>query len=200
MNVTSIVTAGPITPIVTRTTRPPRKPEAVVERRPATTPLGPPMADRPLHRLFEVRQQEGLTRAQVARRMGISLREVERQEQSSSDISLNDLCRWQRALGVPIGELLSEPEGELSPPVCLRAKLTRAMKTARSIQQWARQPSMRRLAETLVDQLVEVMPELVECGPWPAVGHHRIKRAFGQAFYRGLLLGPVDELEDREGQ
>ena len=48
---------------------------------------------------------------------------------------LSDLHRWQQALAVPIAELLGEPEGELSPPVRLRPRLLRAMKTVRSIQQ-----------------------------------------------------------------
>ena len=60
---------------------------------------------------------------------------------------LSELLRWQRALGVPFAELLNEPDGELFPPVQLRARLLRAMKTVRTIQERARQASVRRLAE-----------------------------------------------------
>ena len=97
---------------------------------------------------------------------------------------------------MPIAELLDDPEGELSPPVRLRARLLRAMKTVRSIQQRARQAPMQRLVETLVAQLVEVMPELTEAAAWPALGRRRRKHDLGQAFFRRLSLDALDELED----
>ena len=172
----SLVAAGPIPPVVTRPSTP----------------------DRPLHRLCEVRQQEGLTRRQVAGRMGVSLGEVQRQEQSSSDLRLSDLHRWQQALAVPIAELLDEPEGALSPPVRLRARLFRIMKTVRSIQQRTRQAPMQRLVETLVAQLVEVMPELTDATAWPTASRRRGRREPGQAFFRRLSLDPWDELEGPE--
>ena len=45
---------------------------------------------------------------------------------------------------------------------------------------------MRRLVETLVAQLVEVMPELTEAAAWPAFGRRRRKLDLGQA-----LLSPA---------
>ena len=196
----SIVVTGPILPITTWSASLDDKPIAVVdESSVGIPPSSPSTPDRPLHRLCEVRRREGFTRHQVARRLGISVKEVERQEQSSSDMLLSDLHHWQQALAVPIAELLDEPEGELSPPVRLRARLLRVMKTVRSIQQRARQAPMRRLVETLVVQLVEVMPELADATPWPAVGHRRRKHELGQAFFRRLSLDPLDELEGPDG-
>jgi transcriptional regulator with XRE-family HTH domain len=154
-------TALPPTPLGTT-------PVAPANAVPATPPPSkPPAARRRLHRLSEVRRREGLTRRQLARRMGISLGEVRRQEKASADITLSDLYRWQQALDVPITELLSEPSAELSPPVELRAHLLRVMKTARSIEAGARQVTVRRLAAMLVEQLVEVMPELEGTPSWP---------------------------------
>jgi transcriptional regulator with XRE-family HTH domain len=201
MNVTgeSIVVTGPVVPIATWSAGLDDKAAEAVDRSSVgILPSSPSTPNRPLHRLCEVRRREGLTRHQVARRLGISAREVERQEQSSSDMRLSDLHRWQQALAVPITELLCEPEGELSPPVRLRARLLRVMKTVRSIQQRARQLPLRRLVETLVVQLVEVMPELADAAPWPAVGRRRRKRDLGQAFFRRLSLDPLDELEGPE--
>jgi hypothetical protein len=86
---------------------------------------------------------------------------------------LSNLYRWQEVLEVPLVELLHEPDGELSPPVQLRARLLRAMKTVRSIQRGAQQTSIRRLATMLVEQLVEIMPELKNIVPWPAASHRR---------------------------
>jgi transcriptional regulator with XRE-family HTH domain len=133
----------------------------------ALPPSQPPAAGRPLHRLAEVRRHEGLSRRQLARRMGISVAELRRQEQPSADIRLSDLVRWQKALDVPISELLSEPAGNLSPPVQLRAKLLLAMKTVRSIEGAARQVSVRRLTTMLIEQLIDVMPELKDSIAWP---------------------------------
>ena len=165
----------------------------------AVPPAGPPAPDRSLHRLSEVRRREGLSRRKIARDLGISLREVKRQEQPSSDILLSDLYRWQEVLKVPALELLDEPDGSLSPPVQLRARLLRVMKTVRSIQAGARQVSIRRLATMLVRQLLEVMPELKDTAPWPIVGSRRSRRELGQAFLRGLSLGPLVESERSEG-
>jgi transcriptional regulator with XRE-family HTH domain len=141
-----------------------------------------------LQRLGEVRRREGLPRGKVARRLGISVRQVQEQEEPSSDMSLSDLYRWQEALGVPAAELLHEPDGDLSPPVQLRSRLLRAMKTARLIEEMAQQTSIRRLVKSLINQLVDAMPELKETTAWPAVGHRRKQDELGQAFFRRLSL------------
>ena len=202
MNVTgeSIVVTGPIPPIITWSAGLDDKPIASVE--PSRSACRP-AAHRRWTGHCTVWARFGVKRAspasKLARRLGISVEEVQRQEQSSSDMLLSDLHRWQQALAVPIVELLDEPEGELSPPVRLRARLLRVMKTVRSIQQRARQAPMRRLAETLVAQLVEVMPELTDAAAWPAIGHRRRKHELGQAFFRRLSLDPLDELDGPEG-
>jgi transcriptional regulator with XRE-family HTH domain len=165
----------------------------------ARRPTDSPAADVPLHRLGEVREQEGLTRERVAQFLGISIDEVAQKEQPSSDILLSELHRWQKVLRVPIAELLNEPDGEYSPPVQLRARLILAMKTVRSIQESAREESLQWLAELLVNQLVEVMPELKGIAAWPADAPSRGKRELGQAFLRGLSLRCLDELDRLEG-
>lgn len=151
------------------------------------------MPSPPLHRLAKVRRREGVTLREVARHLGISIRQAQEQEQPTTDLPLSTIYRWQKVLGVPVAELLVEPEGELSPPVELRAHLLRAMKTIRSVQEVAKQASVQRLAETLVGQLVEVMPELKDTVAWPSVGHRRRQDELGQAYYRGLSLDPLEE-------
>lgn len=162
---------------------------------PGEPPHEPPQR---LHRLADVRRREGLTRRAIARRMGVSIRDVERQEQPWSDIALSDLRRWQRALAVPMGELLDEPANELSPPIRLRAQMTLVMKTVRAIQQRAKQATVQRLTETLIGQLLELMPELADTAPWPALGPRRKRTDLGQAFFRRLSIDPLDELEPPE--
>ncbi len=167
---------------------------------PPAVPLPPPPTNLPapvrsLHRLGEVRRREGLTRREVARRLCISIHEVQEREQASVDMPLSELYRWREVLQVPLAELLNEPAGELSPPVQLRARLLRAMKTVRSIQEVAQQAAVQRLAKVLVDQVLAIMPELKDTIAWPAVGHRRHENELGQAYFRGLSLDICEELE-----
>jgi transcriptional regulator with XRE-family HTH domain len=140
--------------------------------RTAPTPTAGPASNGRLQRLGEVRRREGLSCRQVAKCLGLTASEVRKRELPSSDMLLSELYRWQKVLGVPTGELLSEPSGELSPPVKLRAQLVKVMKTVRSIEAGARQVSIRRLATMLTEQLIDVMPELKDATPWPS-GSHR---------------------------
>jgi len=155
-------------------------------------PSGVPADPRPLHRLGDVRRREGLTLHAVARQLGISIEAVKHQEDPASDLRLSDLYRWEEVLQVPASELLREPGGDLSPPVQLRARLLRIMKTARSIEEQARQISIRRLTAMLIEQIVSVMPELKDTAAWPTVGQRRSHRELGQAYHRGLMLDPKD--------
>ena len=87
---------------------------------------------------------------------------------------------------MPAAELLQSPTAN-SPRRCnCVSRLLRAMKTARLMEEVARQPSLRRLVESLVDQLLEVMPELKDTTAWPAVGHRRKQDELGQAFFRRI--------------
>ena len=175
------------------------KPAAAAQGVPVVLSPAVPSVPLPsLHHLGEVRRREGLTRREVARRLGISIAEVQEREQSTSDMSLSELNRWQAVLQVPLAELLVEPAGELSPPLQLRARLVRAMKTIRSMQEVARQASVQRLATVLAAQILEIMPELKDTVAWPAVGHRRKQSELGQAFYRGLSLDLRDEPQGPE--
>jgi transcriptional regulator with XRE-family HTH domain len=190
---------GPIPlPPTTLTANVGAAPVAVANLASVALPPTSSSAHRALQRLEEVRHRERITRRRVAHLLDISITEVERQERPTSDMLLSDLYRWQKALGVPVAELLQEADGELSPPVHLRAQLLRVMKTVRSIQEAAGQVSVRRLAETLAGQLVEIMPELKDTGAWPAVGQRRTEKELGQAYFRRLSVEPVDELEGLE--
>lgn len=125
------------------------------------------------HRLVEVRRQEGVSRRCMARRMGIPLAEVKLQEQQTNDIPLSVLYQWQKALQVPVTELLAPPEDSLSLPLLQRAQMVQMTKTAVTILERAEQPSIRRLARTLIEQMAEIMPELRRCTPWPGTGRRR---------------------------
>ncbi len=149
---------------------------------------------RALHRLAAVRRREGISRRTLARRLNMSVSEIKRLEDERADIPLSLLYKWQEALGVPVSELLVDSRDPLSPSVQHRAQMLRVMKTAMTILERSRQPAMKRMAQMLVEQILEIMPELQGVSPWPAVGKSRQPSDLGQAFYRRL---PDDVFTER---
>jgi len=143
-------------------------------------PSGDLSALRKLQKLGAARRRQGLSVRCVAQRLGRTVSEIRAQEEEHADISISDLYRWQKALEVPIEELLYDPQDTLSPRVLTRARLLRVMKTAMAIRRQARSEAERRLARLLAEQLLEIMPELKEVSGWPAVGHRRSSDEIGR--------------------
>ena len=141
---------------------------------------------RPLHRLGTVRRLQGISRRTVARHLSIEVAMVRLQERETTDMLLSRLYEWQKVLDVPVAELLVEAGDPLSAPVLKRAQLVRVMKTALAMLEAAEQEPIRRMAQTMIDQLVEIMPELEGVGPWHAVGKRRRYDEFGVAAERRL--------------
>jgi transcriptional regulator with XRE-family HTH domain len=133
-----------------------------------------------LQKLSAARRRQGLSVRCVAQRLGRTVGEVRAQEEEHADILISELYRWQIALEVPLEELLEEPEDSLSPRVLARARLLKVMKTAMAIRRQARTESQRRLSTLLIEQLLEIMPELKEVSGWPAVGHRRRANEVGR--------------------
>ena len=126
-----------------------------------------------LHRIAHVRRQQGVTLRNVARRLGVALAVVRRQEQADCDLRLSDLQRWQQLLEVPIGELLVEADGQLSGPVLERSRMVKLMKTAAALRERTAGSPLGRIVEMLVEQILEIMPELSDVTPWHTVGQRR---------------------------
>ncbi len=151
-----------------------------------SAPVKSSHAGQPLHRLGTVRRQQGVSRRMMARRLKTDINDVQQQERESSDILLSTLYRWQEVLDVPISELLVEPDDELSAPILKRAQMLRMMKTATAILERTNEVSVRRMAQMMVDQIVEIMPELEGIGPWHVVGQRRTLQELGMAAQRCL--------------
>ena len=141
---------------------------------------------RPLHRVGIVRRLQGISRRTVARHLRTDISTVKQQEDATTDMPLSDLYQWQAALEVPISELLVEAEDSLSAPILQRAQLVRLMKTALAILGSAGDSPIREMAQTLVEQLTEIMPELRGVSPWHAVGKRRTRDELGQAAERRM--------------
>jgi len=135
----------------------------------------------PLHRLRMIRRQERVSQRTVARRLGISIDEVKCQELETTDIPLSVLYKWRELLDVPLVELLEEPGDSLSPVLARRAQLVRVMKTAKAILEQIEQLPVKRMAQTLVEQLIEIMPELRDVNSWHLVGRRKSRDDYGRA-------------------
>jgi transcriptional regulator with XRE-family HTH domain len=147
----------------------------------ATFVTGPPTDVRPLHYLESVRRRERISQRTVSRRLGIDMATVREQERESADIPLSVLYQWQSVLDVPLIELLVEPDDSLSPPIAKRAHLLRLMKTVLSILERSNEMPVKRMAETMINQLAEIMPELREVNAWHVYGPRSSRNEYGRA-------------------
>jgi transcriptional regulator with XRE-family HTH domain len=143
-------------------------------------------AKRPLHRLATVRKQQGISLRNVARQLGVSTATVCDQEEEAADLPLSLIYAWQKALDVPAAELLVDSDAPFSPSVLNRARLVRVMKTAATIRERAHSHSVKTLVSTLIDDLLEIMPELREVVAWNNVGQRRTQDELGQVVDRQL--------------
>ncbi len=144
-------------------------------------PINPVPSPPPMHRIRQVRIEQGVTLRTAARRMGVDIREARRQEQELSNLTLTELYAWGKALRTPIEDLLHEPNADLSRPVLERAQLVRLMKSAASIYESTPSTPTRRMAHTLIEQLILMMPELASVSPWQSAGQRRTLDEFGRA-------------------
>ena len=141
---------------------------------------------KPLHRIGEVRQEQGVSVRSAARRLGLSMQDVRSQEQPTTDLRLSQLVEWQQVLDVPLADLLHDDSGPLSTPVSQRAHMLRVMKTAKALAETATDPPVQRLTSMLIAQLIEVMPELQEVSAWHSVGQRRTQEEMGRIVERTI--------------
>ena len=138
------------------------------------------------HRIRTVRLQQGVSLRSVARHSGVEVRQLRIQEQECADLRLSDLHKWQKALDVPLSELVVEPDSSLSRPVMERARMIRLMKTAVAIRERAKSVEIQRMAQMLTEQLAEIMPELSEVNPWHEFGQPRGWNEYGRIVERTI--------------
>ena len=127
----------------------------------------------PLHRIRTVREEQGLSLRSVARRMKIDTSRARAMENGDADMPLSMLYKWHEALEVPVAHLLVDSDEGLAEPVERRAKLLKVMKTAAAILETAEEEPIQRMAQMLVEQILDIMPEVKGVSPWHAVGQRR---------------------------
>ncbi len=155
---------------------------------PVPSPLASPVSGtkRPMHRIGEVRLEQGVSVRSAARRLGLSMQDVRAQEDPTNDLRLSQLHLWQEVLEVPLADLLLDTAGPLSTPVDQRARMLRVMKTVKALSESTHEPPVQRLASMLITQLVEVMPELKEVSAWHSVGQRRTQDEMGRIVERTI--------------
>jgi transcriptional regulator with XRE-family HTH domain len=163
---------------------------------PSPTVTVPAANGRPLQRLAVVRRLQGISRRTMARRLNLEIEQVRQQERDTADLPLSVLYAWQKALDVPISELLVEASDSLASPILKRSQLVRLMKTVLAVRDRAKQESVQRMAQTMSNQLVEIMPELAKIGPWQTVGKRRQRSELGMAAQRRLMESVFLDHED----
>ncbi len=163
-----------------------RKSETQTQSSAQVPKSGVPSTDHAVHRVAEVRRQQGVSLRTVARHLKKDLATIRNQEKETTDLRLTELSEWQRVLDVPLVDLLVDSGSPLSRPVMERARLVRVMKTAASIAEKSDSVELDRLARMLIDQLVEMMPELSEVSPWHSVGQRRSLDEVGRIVERRL--------------
>jgi transcriptional regulator with XRE-family HTH domain len=124
--------------------------------------FGTPSSQVVLHRLGAVCRVKGISRRELAQRLGLTLQELRQQEQSP-DLSVATLFAWAAKLGVPVTSLVVDSEEDSVPPTHLaQAQAARLMKLATRLRDRSRRRSIQRLSQTFVDQLVEIIPALTQ--------------------------------------
>lgn len=147
----------------------------------------PASAKRKFQRVAEVRREQGISLRSVSRQLGKTVSAVRAEEDETNDLSISELMKWQEILGVPLQDLLVEPAPALSKPIMERARMVRVMKTAAAIRDTTEADTgPARLATMLVEQLVEIMPELEEVSAWHSVGQRRSLDEYGRIVDRRI--------------
>ena len=103
-----------------------------------------------------------------------------------ADLRLSQVHQWQQVLEVPLADLLLDSDGPLSTPVSQRARMLRVMKTVKALAESAHEQPVQRLATMLINQLVELMPELQEVSAWHSVGQRRTQEEMGRIVERTI--------------
>ncbi len=125
------------------------------------------------HRVRAIREREEISLNAFARRTKMAAGTLRKLEQEDSDLPLSVLHRMAEGLGVPVSELLIDPQEGLSEPIRQRACLVRIARTAQTLLEQSKSQAMRSLSQTLVNELTELMPELAGIGTWPEFGTRR---------------------------
>lgn len=145
-----------------------------------------------VQRVAEARAQQGFSLRTISRRTGIDVRTLKVHEDPTTDLLVSELRAWQKALEVPLVDLIEDEDQPLSRPVEERAKLVRIMKTVMALKEVGGTTRIDRLLTMLRDQLLDLMPELQEVGAWPQSGSRRGSDVIGRILQQPINTRNLD--------
>ena len=109
-----------------------------------------------LHRIREIREQMGITPRHAARMLNVSLDELRRQEDPSSDLTISELQNWQDLLDGDVYDLIVDQEVPFPRAALSSHDVSSFLETATRMLDDSECPAVKRLAETLTNQLREI--------------------------------------------
>jgi transcriptional regulator with XRE-family HTH domain len=140
--------------------------------------IPPAVVQMPLHRLAAVRAARKVSPSVLAQRLNITAEQVKLREQGSVDLPLSELYKWAAALEVPVERLLVNSDVVVPVPEMDLESAKELLRTARALCAETDHPNLERMATALVEQIVELAPELKDAALAPAAeGRRRAGRA-----------------------
>jgi transcriptional regulator with XRE-family HTH domain len=109
-----------------------------------------------LHRIREAREERGMTRQQAARMLSITLPELERQEDPHCDLTISELRNWTELLGLEIDDLIVDQQVPFPRAALSNQNVSSFLDTVTKMLARSKCPAVKRLAETLTNQLREI--------------------------------------------
>lgn len=132
-----------------------------------------------LNQIHAIRRRENVSIRTFARHLGTTIPMARDFERPEADLRLSDLKKVAAAIGVPAGELLCEVDND--EVFKLRALCLRLMRSVNTMLAKSRQQSMtHRVAESMRNQIVEIMPEADTPDEWPEQGRRRTLDELGR--------------------
>jgi transcriptional regulator with XRE-family HTH domain len=121
------------------------------------TEINGPSTNAPgLHKMRVTREERGITRQHAARMLCISLQELDRQEDPQCDLTISELQNWQAFLGVEVDDLIVDQQVPFPRAALSMRDLSSFLDTATEMLERSNCPAVKRLAETLTNQLREI--------------------------------------------
>jgi transcriptional regulator with XRE-family HTH domain len=124
-----------------------------------------------LNRIREVRKRESVSERTFARHLGIRQSEVEDFESPSRDMAISELTRVSKIFRCPVSDLVVD--GENDEIVKLRGLLIMLSRSVNTLLGIARDNNVQAVAQSMRNQIADVMPEADSGGTLLAVGRRR---------------------------
>ena len=111
-----------------------------------------------IHRIREVRQKQGVQLRMVERHLGLTRSDAREIEHPEHDLRVSELVKFAVLLNVPVGELLID--AECDEIIKMRGLVLRLCRIANTLLERAPNQDVRILAESIRNQIIEVMPQV----------------------------------------